>query len=472
MVVDVPMKSPFKAEVPKEEYLMVILSLIIVAGGAWMMGGFYSFGSYWMGVGGWFVGGLALGLLIRDERLRIHNPALKPVWLLWIVFLVWLVISFANPSYRPVDLPEGKSFVTSNPIDWLPSVVSRLDSGPAMFQLSGSLVLAWSIIAIIRTQRAARALLLGMVINAFILSLLGAWFTVVSEPNILGVFKAVNSSFFASFTYHNHWVAYSIFHLFLATGLMSYYNHLNKKWGGVSHLLVFLGVVCFFLWLSLLLVESRLGLLMAGGYVCFLLLYLVRRKIRILWKNPIRSLFVVIGVVACAWMLFHIVAPQLLPTTQRISDAVEVVAHEGSDVDSFRFDHSPKNAAELIQDKPLLGWGWGSYRIALRLYSPQYMGDRFATFAHNDWLQFVTELGVLGCLLLLFPLVHMSINLTSQDTIARFSRMAIVLLLCIALVEGPFTNPIVLLSVLLAMFCDLGMRGNMEKEYKSEHKGV
>lgn len=52
-----------------------------------------------------------------------------------------------------------------------------------------------------------------------------------------------------------------------------------------------------------------------------------------------------------------------------------------------------KAAIKMIKANPLTGVGPGNYASAITAYEPPRIGRRF--FAHNDYLQFISETGVL-----------------------------------------------------------------------------
>ncbi|MCB1120390.1 MAG: O-antigen ligase family protein [Verrucomicrobiae bacterium] len=445
----------------RREYLFVSLALATLIPGAWMMGGYYSKAPYWMGIGGWVCGLVALYQVLRRPALWKTSVASHPVWLGWGVLVVWLLISLLNPTYRPVDLPTGSTYALGESVDWLPGVMSVQRSGPMILQLTGSMVLAWSFMALVRSGRRMRLFLWGLLINAFVLSLVGAWFKVTGAENILQVFQAVNPKFFASFTYHNHWVAFAGFHLMLGTGLACYYSFHPARQvtrGRGANRIVFLWVANFFLLLSLFLCESRTGLLFAAAYGFILVLYFMRRWL-VARDKPVAwiSWTLGFGLLALGWFSYQIVLPQLSRTTGRVEEAWYAIWDNESEVDNFRFNVGPRITTRLIARKPYLGWGWGSYPFAMSIYAPDYLDDQYAQFAHNDWLQFVAELGAVGCFLFVFPLVHMSIYFRPQNNLTRFTRVGMALLLAMAFFEGPFTNPVVLACVLCVLGLDLSI---------------
>ena len=440
------------------EIILAVLALVIIIPGSWLMGGYYSLAPHWMGIGGWLALVFALYELFTDKGLRNQNPALKRIWVLWIGLLVYLGISLCNPAYVPIEVARGMTYRSGDPVEWLPSVVALGVSAPMVLQLTGSLVLAWSLLAVIRTRRSIRFILLGLVVNAMVLGIVGAYFKVTGADNILNYFASVNDKFYASFTYHNHWVAFASFHLFIASGLLAHFREHIRDRGGSVNLVVFLWVACFFLFLSLLLVESRTGVLAALIYLSYVVMHNLRNRLKSVFQFHWPSLLGVVGLIILGVISYVIVLPQLTSTSDRISKSWYSFWAEEESVDNFRFNTGPKITADLINEKPVLGWGWGSYPLAMSIFAPQYLDNQMAQFAHNDWLQFIAELGALGVFLFAFPLVHMSTHLRARDLLTRFTRWGIVVLLFFAFFEGPMTNPVILASVLVVFCCDLSSR--------------
>lgn len=56
---------------------------------------------------------------------------------------------------------------------------------------------------------------------------------------------------------------------------------------------------------------------------------------------------------------------------------------------------------------PLAGTGWGTFRFISRMYQPEFVGDPYVDYLHNDWLQVVCECGWLGAILLYWCLFGM-----------------------------------------------------------------
>ena len=64
-----------------------------------------------------------------------------------------------------------------------------------------------------------------------------------------------------------------------------------------------------------------------------------------------------------------------------------------------RFDMA-KSALPMVNDFPLVGTGWGTFRFVYRMYQPPSLESFYTDYLHNDWLQVITESGFIGAVLL------------------------------------------------------------------------
>ncbi len=65
-----------------------------------------------------------------------------------------------------------------------------------------------------------------------------------------------------------------------------------------------------------------------------------------------------------------------------------------------------KDEARIVRDYPLVGTGLGTFGIAFRHYQTTFV-DSYADHAHNDYLEFASETGLLGAALLLLPIFYL-----------------------------------------------------------------
>lgn len=428
--------------------LVITLAGIHLIGGAWLMGGYFSAAPWLMGITGWLAGIIAIFHAVQalgPPRTKHQAPRTLILSLCWGLLIALLFASLLNPAYREIVSDTGKQFLFKLHPKWLPSVVSVERSLPMIFQMTGSLALAWSLFTVVESRRRLRSLLLASTVNAFALGLAGGILKLIGAENPLYFFKSVNPSFFASFTYHNHWVAFATLNLCFATGLLAHAVRHRQNDRSDSNRFAALGAMAFFLLLSLLLVESRAGLLIAIIYTLGGSLYLISRKLDRLKAMPKYVGIAVTLLIGVGYVSLQISEKQLGNVSEKYEKTWYTFWDADAEIDDFRFNSGPKIAGDLIKEKPLLGWGFGSYFYAMKVYAPDYLEeDVGAQFAHNDWMQFFAELGGIGFFLFAFPLAYAIYKYRRPNVTANWIRFGLGMVLFMALWEFPLSNPTVL----------------------------
>lgn len=143
-------------------------------------------------------------------------------------------------------------------------------------------------------------------------------------------------------------------------------------------LLLLLPLTCF------ILAKSRGGLLSLMAALLILILAALKRKKR--WLLTILSLLIIL-------LLF---TPN--PMIKRLIHIGEEDPHAYERLLVW------KATLDIIRDHPLLGTGLGTFRDYYPQYQPQ-IGFRTAGFAHNEYLQYGAELGLIGLALVLWFLI-------------------------------------------------------------------
>ena len=151
---------------------------------------------------------------------------------------------------------------------------------------------------------------------------------------------------------------------------------------GKAPLRIFLAIMV----IALVLTRSRMGntaffaSLLITGTLALILFKEMPRSVMLL----IASLIVIDIIIIGSWVGLEQVKERLEQTT---------LEHENRDeIDSYSF--------RMWQDYPLFGAGAGSYYSVFPRYRKEDMGEGLLGHAHNDYLEFLTEYGILG---LVFP---------------------------------------------------------------------
>ena len=413
---------------------------------------------------------VALIALHSNPELRRRNPAWSWHWIPWAVLIGMMAYSLTNVSYAMISDENLEQFVYVRHNEWLPSVVSRENSLPLIIQFSGSLALAWSVLATIESRRLIRFLLFWLFVNGSVLAILGAVLDFSKVKGPLSLFQAVNPSFFSSFSYHNHWVAFGVLIVAVGSGLFFRLHQLPYRSRKQTQKMALLGCLGFFVLLSFLLVESRSALVFVSIYLVLfgytvLLLYL---------KRPSQKKMLLIGsVLAIAlfgYLAVVIAKDRLELVAAKVEDALESFVDEEKEIDEFRFGASFSICADLIGEKPIFGWGFGSYRHAMIIYAPAYLGKGVvAQYAHCDWLQCVSDLGAVGSLCFAYPLVVAALRYRRKDILGNWLRIGGLLVLVFAIWDFPLSNPSVLAHFLVLFVCSTCVMRRIERRNLRVH---
>lgn len=174
---------------------------------------------------------------------------------------------------------------------------------------------------------------------------------------------------------------YSTNGMYLAIGVGAYFAKLlpdfkNKRiW---ACLLIVL--------LALLLTGKRGPLLFAVGSVVVVMYFYKSDKP----NGRILKILAVVAIGVAAALIASIWVPQILNVVQRFIDQ-----SEDGDVSAGRGPLFAL-AIQLFKEKPLLGWGWGSYPYIYYEHLGKYEYSFQQRHAHNIYLQLLSEVGIIG----------------------------------------------------------------------------
>lgn len=383
------------------------------------------------------------------------------------LFLIVLVsISLLNPSYTEL---YGTGVWASREA-WLPWLPSTLDRGHTVsealpwlsaFLLGGALRQASF------GSRGVRLLWGALLIHGLLVAAVGVYFHITSRYLVLGIFHDPYGYHFSSFIYRNHWAAYVIILVTLSLGFsLSAFRRWSSSHGRFDAVLPGL-CVALLLALTLPIPGSRSGVVV----VSLLLIGAMARMGWILWRARSKRLFSsahrigVLGLVIFLCVIAGIGASFNRDEIQRHwTRTVSQIQGLAKGQDELRVNLT-RDTIRMAADRPVWGWGIGSFKLVFRKYQGDYLGviqgkSHVVHHAHNDWAEMWAEIGLVGVLALLLPLVtRMKSIWRSRSVLSRWGGGAVVLILLYALVDFPLHNPAVLF-LWVAIFCTAGPRSS------------
>jgi O-antigen ligase len=314
----------------------------------------------------------------------------------------------------------------------------------------------------VRSTAQIRRLISFLAANAIIAAIVGSYFRLSRSELILGYFEPVHPNFFASFRYHNHWTAFALLSLGLCGALAFYWNRRARRDIDLQRrrpdLIWFAGLLV--LSFTLPLTTARAGVLFLALFWLGLAVWFVYRALRpsksgrsrsqrryVVWLVPCFA----IGLVAFSlWGARQ----GLLGEWQQTLNQYEQFQDKGfAEIDFARTD-SWGDGWRMVRDRPYFGWGFGSHRYLYQIYArDQYryesgVVEHIKEFAHNDWMQYLAELGFIGFTLLLIPPIYLTCRLHRSILREPFALALLFpcgLVLLLATFEFPLSNPAVLL---------------------------
>lgn len=411
------------------------------------------------------IGSLAPLITIASliDRRSTGRSYAKPLLLLipWLGFNAFVLISTLQPSFRVATIEGGQVFIPRNDLSSWPSC-ARPELALQELWLRNAIILsAFNLLIAVRHRRTLHYLLSILAVNALVLAVFGSIQKFVSAPGIFfGRVSSPNSTFFASFIYHNHWGAFMVLMIAACLGLL----FSIRPWSGYRdfwHSPAIAAVVAvFFLVVTIPLSGSRsctmlLVLLLAGA-----LIHGLRRVIRH-HKEQKRSatvpgllimLIVVISLGAVFVLTRQSIEVRLADTKTQI-DQMQNLGNIGARSQLYR------DTWHMAKDKLWFGWGLGSYGTVFRNYNTLQASDnlpQYYEYAHSDWLQLLAETGVVGVTFYVSFLTLLFRPLRRANSIASLPRYLLggcALILLYAWIEFPFGNPAVTLSFWICLFC-------------------
>lgn len=236
--------------------------------------------------------------------------------------------------------------------------------------------------------------------------------------------------FFASFTYKNHWAAYAIIIIYMTIGLLFHeykkntYNYIRKP------KVIFLLLTVINLLISIPLSGSRSGTLIIFSSLILFTFYFTFKSYGGNYKKlMIPILSIILALFCTIWVVskFH----------KETTD--EMVNNTKIQINSTLLGKYPlrimlwDDILNQILDKPILGYGFNSYQAINPKYQSKEVREQrnivlnnahheftpLIGYAHNDWLERLSEFGLIGLgpfFIYLYMIFSLLVNGKSQTS--------------------------------------------------------
>jgi O-antigen ligase len=393
-------------------------------------------------------------------RVRMLPTLLRfPVFWFGGLFLLFTVIQALNPAWELVRTGQGPWLQGVSHLTWLPSGLrTPFAQGNSWrtLMIHGS---AWMSTCAIWTgftrRKALRILLVLLAVNAFSLALLGMLQRALHADKIFWSWTPPADYFVSSFIYRNHAGAYFNLMLAVCCALGLWYYRRQVRQHEASSPAVLFGFFAALIAAIVLYSYSRGATLLMIGFLAVVAGLIGRRSFSApnSGRSPLTIVFV--GLVFVA-----VVGLSLLGLkTERMADRMRGLEREVATGRENTRLVLARATLDMIQDRPVLGWGAGGYAYCLPGFQVRYPEiciardshkRMFFEHAHDDYLELLAEYGVVGCSFLLAGLCFYVSGLIRLE-VWQNAPAVILLLGCLgtivhAALDFPFFNPAVLIT--------------------------
>lgn len=447
--------------------LLLFQTLLTALVATWSLGGRADGAIWWISSLCW--SSILIFLLDPQRRRVFEQKSLDAI----AVFYAWgmlgliLAIGALNPLMEVVRQGDTIALEPLPYISFLPAALVSERAAEYGFLLFGVMVQALMLWHYLRRRSHIRLLLAGLALNGLMLAIVGAGFELGGAEKILGFSDPVHPQFFSAFRYHNHWTAFALLAVGQCAALGVWRWLRGQAGGGRSRSRLEMPWFCALILISFTLPMSgsRAGILF---FVLFWLMVLYR-ALRFGLKNRgggarfLRIGGIVVLALAVAGYGLYMARDNLVDGILKTTSQIEQQDEAGPD--PSRFSYAWEDTGKMIEARPLLGWGFGCHYYTFFIFAGDHYRYDDGTlrvtkeFAHNDWLQFLAELGIVGFGLLIVVPIAVYARLRDLGPMPPISFWLLGsggLVLVLASFEFPLSNPAVLFSFFVQ--ATLGLR--------------
>lgn len=384
----------------------------------------------------------------------------------WLGLLVLGYISLQgfNPSHRAVDLGGEYWMVPVDHITWLPTGMEapfeKVNVFRRLIVFASVFLTIWTIVLFIERPKSIRFLLWVLVFSGVGLSILAFSQLFTGAEKIFWKIPSASENFYSSFIYRNHATGY--LNLLLAVSIALYFYYRERAWKtnerepDKSPIFFFTSTILF---TTVLFSSSRGGIIVAALLLLFAILYTMLQAWR--WDR-LRETSVISAILLGMLVLFASVFTVMIGP-ERIVERFKYFAEEGGGASVEHRVLAAKATRDMFEDKWLFGWGAGSFEYVFPTYQSEYPEIDYREvgrnkrriymvweFAHNDWVQYPAEYGVVGVGLFFVGIIGWFVGTFLyrgfRQPLVVWMGIGILMIFCHAIGEFVLQNPAIIIT--------------------------
>jgi len=362
-----------------------------------------------------------------------------------LALVVYMTIQALNASYRYQDATQ--SLIPLHHVSWLPHSVDVATTWQTVAKFLTYIAFFWTVRVCFVDSTQTRLLLSVVVVSGFVMALLAILQKLTGTTDLLWVRTPKSGgSIFGPFVCRNNYAAYMNLMIPLCPALARVWKHEAVRKRQKSHPGYIAYIMAAVMITSVFLSESRGGMVVCAGLIAVWLL--------IEFATTMRFSRLVIGLLFCfltGAVLAYLGREAIQKRLATLEDLPRLVSDRQT-VASL--------ALQVFHDHPVFGTGAGTFVRIFPFYQPASIAG-FYNYAHNDWIQYLTEFGSVGTALLfafglgaLWPFVGQAARLfRGSDSLNGIAYICVALVLALAgvglhaLIDFPLHIPAIGLTV-------------------------
>ena len=397
-----------------------------------------------------------------------------PIFWLGLLLLGYIAIQALNPSHSYILEDKYWWLLPIEHISWLPSGIDapyeQMNTWRVLVIYSSVWMLSCALWTGFTRRAAVQMLFTVVIANGALLAIIGILQKVTLTDKILWFIPGKYGYHFATIIYKNHAAAYFNLLLMLCTGLIYWhFSRAERRMDRASPapVFVFFGIL---FGLSVILTSSRAGTILLMGFTLIAFVgFIIRCTVS---RSETRSPWV-LTVLCAAFALFIGLGAYFLNAQETFGRVTKLV-QDGKTDNSVASRTFVRSATwDMAKDNLITGWGAGGFRHYFPVYQrnyPEIWNVPWAPqkkfrweYAHNDYVQLLAELGLVGAGIVLAMLAcglrHLLRNRVYTRPHLMFVVLALVITAAHAWMDFQFHNPAILMlwcatAVLLARWTE------------------
>jgi O-antigen ligase len=397
-----------------------------------------------------------------DFRLVMWPKLIRfPLFWLGLLLLGYILTQALNPAW--VYATDGK-YRWLDPVDyitWLPSGMDTpyadMNAWRVLVIYSTAWLLACALWVGVTRRVTVQWILTAIAANGAVLAIIGILQKVTAAKYVLWGLKDVNTGgyFFATIIYKNHAGAYLNLVLILCVALLYWhFARAERRMERASPAPVF-AFAAVVIGLGVLLTNSRGAILLL---MLFTLIAFIGFIVRCtLYRGEGRSPWTI--VVLCVIFALFIGLGSYFLNAGNAFDRISKLIDDGREDSSVMTRNFAREATlDMARDQLVTGWGAGSFRHYFPVYQRKYSEIYDVPwsketklrweYAHNDYVQLLAELGLIGAAIIAAMLAcgvrHLVRHRVWQRPHLMFILLALVITAMHAWIDFQFQNPAIL----------------------------